>query len=332
MHTRAGLKQLQSLPLEDKIGMSMRRVGAWLEHWDDECYVAFSGGKDSTVLLDLVRSVNPEIPGVFSDTGLEFPEIKRFAKSFDNVTVVRPRMTYRQVVDKYGYALVSKRTAGALGKVRRNGPASKSGRYYLTGRTSVCTVCSAELISTGDTTKVGPFAVPVRTCPNGHDNEGKLSKLAIIPRRWHRLFEAPFKVSDRCCDVLKKQPMARYERKTGRKAITGEMAADGLQRTTQWIRDGCNIYGSKHPKSMPLAFWTEKDIWDYIRTRNIRYCSVYDQGYDRTGCVWCCFGVHMEKGDNRFQLLKKTHPKLWNYCINDMGLGDVLDFIEVPYE
>lgn len=42
-------------------------------------YVSFSGGKDSTVLLDIARKIYPEIPAVFSNTGLEYPEIRKFA-------------------------------------------------------------------------------------------------------------------------------------------------------------------------------------------------------------------------------------------------------------
>ena len=64
------LKQMQSLPLEQKIIVSKQRIKQWLEAWEDQCIVSFSGGVDSTVLLDLVRSVNPDIKAVFVNTGL----------------------------------------------------------------------------------------------------------------------------------------------------------------------------------------------------------------------------------------------------------------------
>ena len=64
------LKQKQCLPLEVKIAMTLRRIREWYEYWDGNVYVSFSGGKDSTVLLHLVRQYYPGVPAVFSDTGL----------------------------------------------------------------------------------------------------------------------------------------------------------------------------------------------------------------------------------------------------------------------
>lgn len=74
------LRQKQSLPLESKIEMSLRRIKEWYSENQGAVYVAFSGGKDSTVLLHLVRSLYPEVPAVFVDTGLEYPEIREFVQ------------------------------------------------------------------------------------------------------------------------------------------------------------------------------------------------------------------------------------------------------------
>ena len=79
------LTQFQGLPLEVKIEKSKLRIREWYENFDGNVHVSFSGGKDSTVLLHLVRSLYPEVPGVFSDTGLEFPEIRAFVKTVENV-------------------------------------------------------------------------------------------------------------------------------------------------------------------------------------------------------------------------------------------------------
>jgi len=65
-------------------------------------YVSFSGGKDSTVLLHLVRSLYPEVPAVFCDTGLEFPEIKEFVRNTPDVTTIRPTMSFRKVLEIMG--------------------------------------------------------------------------------------------------------------------------------------------------------------------------------------------------------------------------------------
>ena len=91
------LQQMQALPLEAKILKTQQRIREWYEHWDGNVYVSFSGGKDSTVLLHIVRGMYPDVPAVFSDTGLEFPEIRAFVKTIPNVTWLRPAMSFRQV-------------------------------------------------------------------------------------------------------------------------------------------------------------------------------------------------------------------------------------------
>ena len=45
----------------------------------------------------------------------------------------------------------------------------------------------------------------------------------------------------------------------------------------------------------------------------------------------CMYGVHLEKEPNRFQKMYYTHPKQWDYCINKLGLKEVLDYIHVSY-
>lgn len=109
-HNAGDLAQMQSLPLKAKIQMTKRRIIDWYEYWDGQVYVSFSGGKDSTVLVDLVRNACglKDVPLVFVDTGLEYPEIREFVKSFDNVTWLKPKMNFKQVIEKYGYPFISK--------------------------------------------------------------------------------------------------------------------------------------------------------------------------------------------------------------------------------
>lgn len=117
------LRQMQRLGLEAKISMSVLRIREWIdEYGSDGVYVSFSGGKDSTALLHLIRTQFPyyDIPAVFIDTGLEYPEIKEFVKTVDNVTVVRPEMNFRQVIKKYGYPFFSKTIAHNVSVARRN--------------------------------------------------------------------------------------------------------------------------------------------------------------------------------------------------------------------
>jgi 3'-phosphoadenosine 5'-phosphosulfate sulfotransferase (PAPS reductase)/FAD synthetase len=146
------------------------------------------------------------------------------------------------------------------------------------------------------------------------------------------LEHAPFKVSDHCCDVMKKEPIHRYQKETKRMPITGVMAYESSRREKQYLQQGCNAYESKtNPISMPIAFWLEKDIWEYIKKYNISYSKIYDMGESRTGCIFCMFGVHLEKEPNRFQRLRESHPKLWEYCINKLNIKQCLDYIGVNY-
>lgn len=119
-YTNELLKELRALPLEEKIELSKDRIEDWYMQFYGNVYVSFSGGKDSTVLLHLVRSMFPEVPAVFCDTGLEYPELKKFAKGKPNVRTLYPRMTFKDVITDYGYPLVSKETAEAIYYARRH--------------------------------------------------------------------------------------------------------------------------------------------------------------------------------------------------------------------
>ena len=119
-HTRNDLLQMQSLPLSAKIQMTKRRISEWVEYFgEDVVYVSFSGGKDSTVLLDLVRKSYPEIPAVFVDTGLEYPEIREFVRTFENVVWLKPKINFRQVIEKYGYPFFSKEISECIAESRK---------------------------------------------------------------------------------------------------------------------------------------------------------------------------------------------------------------------
>ena len=114
IHTKGDLQQMQSLPLSAKILMTKRRIREWYDYWDGQVYVSFSGGKDSTVLLHIARELYPDIEAVFVNTGLEYPEIQSFVKTFDNVTILRPKMRFDEVIKKYGYPIISKEVSECI--------------------------------------------------------------------------------------------------------------------------------------------------------------------------------------------------------------------------
>ena len=119
VHDAQRLKELQALPLERKIQITQTRIIEWYQHYKGQVCVSFSGGKDSTVLLHIARQIYPNIPAVFSNTGLEYPEIQRFVKSFDNVDIVTPSMRFDDVITTYGYPLIGKEVAEAIYYARR---------------------------------------------------------------------------------------------------------------------------------------------------------------------------------------------------------------------
>lgn len=303
---RQKLAQMQSLSLDEKIVATKRRIREWYEHFEGQVYVSFSGGADSTVLLDLVMQDYPKVPAVFCNTGMEYPEIVRFVKTFENVTILRPKMTFKEVTEIYGYPVISKETAQKIHEIRT------SNSVYL-----------RNLRLYGTSPKL---------------QKGKLSE------KWKYLLDAPFKISSHCCHVMKKSPLAQYNKQTGRKAFVGVMAEESDLRTQSYVRFSCNGFKMREPQSRPMMFWGKQDTLEYIRRTNLKICSVYGDvrrrpdglwefsGCQRTGCVFCLFGCHMEKGLNRIQRLKHTHPQMWKFGLNDLGLQKVMDYIGLPYD
>ena len=340
-------EELLALDTKDKEIISYTKIEEWFTAWGGKCYVSFSGGKDSTVLAYLAanwlahfRTPPWPLNLAFVNTGLEYPEIQRFVdeytawlrREFPRVTInlarLRPKTNVRQVIDRHGYPIISKRISGYIRSARNNPDSAR-----------------AKMI------------------------RGEEKTIFVSGGTWEFLIKAPFIISDRCCDVMKKHPMNYYAAATGWKAITAEMATESMQRREQWERTGCNAFQAQHPKGKPMSFWTEQDVLHFLLDRNIPFASVYGEivasdgendysatltdcllhctGCQRTGCMFCGFGAHLEKGENRFQRMRITHPKHHAFCVgggeydpadglwkpNEKGLGyaRVLDYIGVAY-
>jgi len=295
----------QALPLADKVALTEGRIREWYEAWDGNVAVSFSGGKDSTVMLTLVRNLYPDVPAVFCNTGLEYPELVRFVTSHDNVTVMRPRKPFHQVIKDHGWPLASKKIARGINILRH--PTGKNQNVW-------------------------------RLYDQGINRRGEVVHGFKVAAQWRFLVDAPFECSDLCCQVMKKEPMARYERASGRVQFVGMMASDSKAREKTYLQTGCNAFDNRHPRSMPMAFWTEQDVLEFIHAHGLLIPAVYGQvkhgrqgwmttGVRRTGCVFCGFGLHMDEGPlNRFERLARTHPRLHEYVMDRLGMRAVLQY------
>ena len=152
----------------------------------------------------------------------------------------------------------------------------------------------------------------------------------MISEKWQHLIDAPFKISARCCKYMKKYPAWDIEKKTGSKPIVGTMASESQIRKYSYTFLGCNAYKAEHPMSAPLSVWTTDNVWRYIRENNIDYCDIYDNGFSQTGCAFCMFGINRDRRPNRFELMKQYDPRLYKYCMEKLGLREVLQYLKIP--
>ena len=168
-----------------------------------------------------------------------------------------------------------------------------------------------------------------------HTEKGELTReysKKYDKSRYAFFLDAPFEVSGKCCKEMKKRPAFEYQKQTGRHPIIGQMADESELRTSSWIRNGCNAFNSKEPKSNPMSFWTEQDVLRYIKENNLPICSVYGDvvsdsekmgqmsfdgiempeeklhctGCQRTGCVCCAFGAIVKTIQGLLILKRRT--------------------------
>lgn len=382
-HTMSDLYQMQSLPLSAKISMTARRINEWVnEFGEDGVYLSFSGGKDSTVLGHIIREVcgYKNIPFVFVDVPTQYPELKEFAKTFDNLVILKPKISFAQVCEKYGFPMISKEVSNCVSGARKYVKyldGQKSNNTILTGRQTVPYACyMADLL--GIDRRINKQneqhkSLQMGVVPSGSeyrlrrlngeltDSKGNYSQ--FNQEKYKFFLDAPFEISDLCCDIMKKKPAHDYEKKTGRKPIIATMASESSLRAKKWMQEGCNAFDAKHPHSKPMTFWTEQDVLLYIKENNLPICSVYGEvvtdyeamgqcenqmsfadygvfdkerpllkttGCQRTGCVLCGFGCHLEK-ESRFLRLKETHPKFHNllYVLKNNGVtyAEAIDWV-----
>ena len=302
-------------PYELKPTFSAMRIQQWHEHWGGMVYVSFSGGLDSTVLAYIVCAsyqkygLKGKIPLVFSNTGVEYPEIVVFVPKYVSwlqgkfpdldieLVTIRPKKFFKQICEEYGFPLISKENAAKIRKLRHGNLSNRYRNYLLHG-----------------------------------DERGKFG---VLSKKWHYLADkevTAFDTTEVCCNILKKEPFKRYMKETGRYPFIGITQDESFRRENQYNHTGCNVYDGTTIKSQPLGFWTKQDILRFVTDHQIPICSVYGTigrtpqgiyyltGEQRTGCCLCAFGCHLEAEPNRLQRMStsesKTHRQLYEWGMN----------------
>jgi len=313
-HQEYDLAQMQSLPLEMKVLMTKNRIRQWYNEFNGDVYVSISGGKDSQVLAHIVKEMYSDVPLVFVNTGLEWDSVRE--KGYELADeVLRPEIDFVNIIKKYGYPIISKEVAVAISECQR---AKRKGKEMPEYR-----------IEKLEGRKMNAYG----------------TKSQFNMEKYKFLLDAPFRISNKCCDYSKKNPSKKYEKLTNRKPFIGTMAEESRLRRTKWMRAGCNNYNEKRPTSQPLSFWTEQDILKYIKLNNLKIADIYgdivytdkdgfiyDNNFfnlymklqttkaSRTGCVWCLFAITQDR--DKLIRLKENEPKKYDYVMRGGKFDD----------
>ena len=302
------LRYRQNLPLNVKVKMTERRITDWYDYFNGNVYLSFSGGKDSTVLLHIARRIGLDIPVVFLDTWMEFPQVRQFVKEHENIITIKPDKSLKQIIDDDGWCFPSKDVAEMIDGVRRD----------------------------------KKWAIKKI---NGLDKNGNKSEFRQQYKKRRIIVDAPIKISHRCCLDMKEIPVAKYEKETGNKPILALMAEESQRRKEAYLRTVCNGFNSQRPVSKSMGFWTGQDVLNYIKMNNIKIAELYGKiipcdghkkllktncklccsGMSRTGCMFCPVGLHLNK--DRLKLVKHFNSKLYDYIMEELNMKQLVDFI-----
>jgi len=283
------LRRLQKkMPYEWKVSHAIDVIREFVEHeGENGVYISFSGGKDSLVLLHLVRSIYPNVPAVFANTGIEFPEQVKFVRTFENVTEVYPIKHFPKIIKEDGIVFPSKEVAMYV-KDAENGC-----NYAINGF-------------------------------KGLDLKGKENRYKARFKRWAYLLECGVKISPNCCKLMKEIPMRNYEKQNGKSPFIGTRAEESFRRAVGWMKSGCNSFVGERHKSTPLSLWVESDVLRYVQENGIRLSPMYsDAGLKRTGCMFCPVPI-AHKDSSNIEYARRNHPKLYETIMKRHGLEDML--------
>lgn len=320
----------QKLPLEVKEEMSMRRIARFGEEFGwENVYNSFSGGKDSTVQKHLIERVTKKVGNVYLDTWLEYPSVRRFVKSCDNVTIIKPQKSMKEIVKEHGWCFPGKEVADMIYQARKG---SEQALKKL----------------------------------QGLDKNGKPDPYREQFKKWIPLYESDIKISKGCCLEQKEKPVMQFEKEFDMHPIVATMADEGENRKQAYLRGGCLTFDEEYkisadggmevvktnsrPMCRPLGFWTDQDIFSYIVKYNLAYADAYGSivedgaiagqvnllpacgkyhctGESRTGCCMCPVACHLDNFA-KIERLKKVEPKLYDYCMEELDEKRLIEWVK----
>ena len=282
------------------------------------------GGLDSITLLVFLRKIGIDVPAV-AVSALEDKSIQAIHRQL-GVESVKPLRSKAAVIKEFGFPVLSKEIAGKIALLQN--PSEKN-----------ATVRHA--IITGETGEYGGNRTGTRMqlprkwleCFGGADQEG-----AALGYR-----AAPFKVSDRCCYYLKEKPCDDWAKAHNSVPYLGLMASEGGRREKALMMHGCNYFGESTIRSCPFAIFDRQDILRLALELDVPVPEIYGRivrepsgklrttKAQRTGCSMCGFGIHLDKRPHTFDLLYDRNPREWEFWMNKVGWGEVLDYIGVEW-
>lgn len=307
------LKSMQAAPLSTKIKLTMSRIYEWIDEFGtDGVYVSFSGGKDSTVLLHLIRQEFPEIPAVFVNTGLEYPSVQKFAKAQDNVTELRPKMTFIEIVKQYGYPVISKEIAGKVDQYRRKPDGSAAKNFVESD--SMFDYSSYRWLTEA------PFKISAECCD--------ISKKSPSISYAHETGKKPIIATMAEESRLRRQKWLMH----GCNAFDTEHPQSNPM--TFWTENDVLAYIHRNNLKIAEAYGDvvtdqgdeldgQQSIYDVLG--DYAGCKFRTTGCSRTGCVFCMFGIRSDV--SRLAHLAEIEPKI---CDHVMRGGVVEDGMWLP--
>lgn len=321
--------QKQSLPYQAKIAHAEKvayEFRDWAEKNDRNTCISI-GGLDSITLYYFLRKLGIEAVPV-SVSVLEDKSIQKIHKQISDMVYIRPYKSKVQILKEYGFPVISKAKAKKI-----------------------------ECLQVPDNPKQ-TFIHAIMTGDMGAQGKFQHSKKIKLPDKWLKLFAglyqehrpdiecktADFKVSSECCKWMKEKPVQDWQKVNNMVPYLGLMASEGGQRELGLMKNGCNYYGKTTIRSCPFAIFSRQDLLQLAVDLNVPVPEVYgeivrdDDGVlrttkaQRTGCTMCGFGIHIEKRPHRFDRLYESNPKEWEFWMNRMGWGEVLDYIGIEWK